>query len=168
MLTHSRAVVSQVGYIEGTREEPVRINLWLARSHNSMGPGQVDLRNPFGQLQPGLGNVMVSFQIPCRVTLHCFWTPCAWCSQTLVLGTNGESALPRDTVRSRDVARAQGPPVSCSPWRAEVRDHATGRSKYKVRVRGRLKYPWRVPVQGRVRVRFMSKEATGAKPTAGQ
>ena len=59
-----------------------------------------------------LGNDMVSFQVPCRVSLHLFRTPGAWCCQTLALGPLGERALARVRVRPRDVARAEATPVS--------------------------------------------------------
>ena len=49
-----------------------------------------------------------------------------------------------------------------------MRAHATGRLKCSVRVRGRLRFQWRVPIRGRVRVRVRSQEGPGAEPTAGQ
>ena len=55
-------------------------------------PDQVGLRHPLGQLQTGLGNDMVSFQVPCRVSLHRFWSPGGWCCPTLELRPHGERA----------------------------------------------------------------------------
>ena len=40
---------------------PVRISLLLPSPHNSLGCWSRRLRNPLGQMQPGLGNDMVSF-----------------------------------------------------------------------------------------------------------
>ena len=40
-----------------------------------MGHWSVGLRDPLVQLQPGLGNDMVMFQVVCQVILHLFWTP---------------------------------------------------------------------------------------------
>ena len=91
---------------------PLRFSLWLPRPHMSMGPGRGGLWNPLGQLQPGLGDNMVSFQVPCRVRLHRFWTPGTWCCQTLELGPHGERALARVRVWSRNVARAEATLVS--------------------------------------------------------
>ena len=73
-------------------------------------PDRGNLQNPLGQLAPGLGKDMVSFQVLCRVSLHCFWTTGAWCCQTLELGPHEERALARVRVRSRDVARAEATP----------------------------------------------------------
>ena len=68
---------------------PVRIPHWLPRPHTSISPWVGGLLNPLGQLKPGLGNDMVSFQVPCRVTMHRFWTPGVWCCQTLGFGPMG-------------------------------------------------------------------------------
>ena len=38
----------------------------------NMAPGQGGLRIPLGQLQSGLGNDMLSCQVPCRVSLHAY------------------------------------------------------------------------------------------------
>ena len=77
---------------------PIKTSLWLPISHKSMAPCRVSLRNPLGQLQSGLGNVMVRFHIPFRVTLYCFWTPATWCCQRFI-------------VRSREVARVEATSV---------------------------------------------------------
>ena len=131
-------------------------------------PGRGGLRYPLGQLQPGLGNDMVSFQVACHVSLHRFWTLDAGYCQTLVLGPHGERALGRVRVMSRDVDRSGMNLVSWPQSRGEVRAHATGRVKCKVRVRGRLRFRWRVVFQDRVRNNVRSQEAPGSETTAGQ
>ena len=54
---------------------PVRIPLWLPRPHMLFIPRSRRPPQSSRELQPGLGNDMVSFQVPCRVSLHRFWTP---------------------------------------------------------------------------------------------
>ena len=49
-----------------------------------------------------------------------------------------------------------------------MRAHATRRHKCRVRVRGTLRFHWRFPDRGSFRVRDMSQQVPGAKPTAGQ
>ena len=58
----------------------------------------------------------------------------------MILGPDGEGALARVRVRSRDVARAEATPVSRSPMRAEVRAHVTVQHKCWARVRGQLRF----------------------------
>ena len=61
--------------MEGTREG--------AGQHPSLAAKAIHLDPPWSrrppqssrELQPGLGNDMVNFQVPCRVSLHRFWTP---------------------------------------------------------------------------------------------
>ena len=56
---------------------PIRI-IFCIQGHTSLwAPGLGGFRDPLGQLQPGLGNNMMSFQFPCQGTLHCFWNPVA-------------------------------------------------------------------------------------------
>ena len=130
-------------------------------------PGWGGFRNPLGQLQPGLGNDMLRFHVPCHVSLHRFWTRDAWFVQRLELDPHGERALARIRVRSRDVSSAEATQVSWSPSRADVKAHARRRLKCRVRVQGSLRFWWRLPVKGHVRVRVRSQEAPGAEPTAG-
>ena len=72
-----------------------------------LAPGRGGLRNPLGQLQPGLGNDMMSFQVACGVNLHRFCTPGVWCCQTLELGPRGERALVRVRVWTRDIGKCR-------------------------------------------------------------
>ena len=109
---------------------------------------------------------MDSFQVPCPVSLYCLWTPGTWCCHILVLGPLGESALARVRFLSRDVARAEATLVSYSSSRPEVRAHAMGQLKCRVRDRGWLSFQCRVLVLGKVR--FRSQETPGAEPTVGQ
>ena len=88
----------------------VRIRFGCQCHTRRWSPGWLGLRNPLRQLQPGLGNDMVSFQIPCRVSLHHFWTPGVWCCQTLVLGPLGERAFSRVRVLSSEVAKVDATP----------------------------------------------------------
>ena len=74
--------------------------------------GRGGLWNPLGQLQPGLGNHMLSFQVTCRLSLHRSLTPVAWCCHTFVLGPHREKAIARIRVQPRDVARAEATLVS--------------------------------------------------------
>ena len=90
----------------------VRISLWLPRPHNSMGTWSGSPQESLRQLKHGLCNDIVSFHVPCQVTLHPFPTPGASCSQILVLGRHGERALAGVVLRSRDVTRAEVTPVS--------------------------------------------------------
>ena len=122
--------------------------------------------NPLGQLQPGRGNYMVSFQVPSRVSLHHIWTPGPWCCQTMELGPHGERALARVRVPTREVARAEATLILWSPSSAEVSVHVRRWLNCRVWVRGRLRFWWSVHVRGRVRVR--SLEAPDGKPTSGQ
>ena len=91
---------------------PVRISPWLPIPHTSIAPWLGGFRNILGQLQPGLGNDMVSFHVPCRVNLHHLCTPGVWCCQILVLDTHREIALGRVRVLSRDAAKAEATPFS--------------------------------------------------------
>ena len=109
---------------------------------------------------------MDSFQVPCPLSLYCLWTPGTWCCHILVLGPLGESALARVRFLSRDVARAEATLVSYSSSRPEVRAHAMGQLKCRVRDRGWLSFQCRVLVLGKVR--FRSQETPGAEPTVGQ
>ena len=59
----------------GHKTVPVRIPLWLPRPHMLFLPRSRRPPESSRELQPGLGNDMVSFQVPCRVSLHRFWTP---------------------------------------------------------------------------------------------
>ena len=88
------------------------ISLWLPRPHTSMGTWLGRPQESSRQLQPGMRNDMVSFQVPCQGSLHRFWTTGMWCCQTLVLGPHGERALARVRFLSRDVARAEAILVS--------------------------------------------------------
>lgn len=38
------------------------------------------LSNPLVQVPLGFGNGMVMFPVPCQVSLHRIWGPCAWFS----------------------------------------------------------------------------------------
>ena len=73
----------------------VRIRLWLPRPHTSIRPWLTRRLESSRQLQPGLGYDIVRFQVPCRVSLHHFWTTGGWCCQRLELGPHGDRALPR-------------------------------------------------------------------------
>ena len=88
------------------------ISLWVQRPVNSVGQWLGRPQESSWAAAAGPGNDIVSFQVPCRVTLYQFWTPGAWCSQRLELGPHGEGALARVRVLSRDVARAEATPVS--------------------------------------------------------
>ena len=81
---------------------------------------------------------------------------------------HGERALPRVRIQPWDDTRADASVVSGSPSTAEVRAHAGRQLNCRVRFRGRLRFWWRSPVQGRVRVRVRSQEVPGPVPTAGQ
>ena len=83
----------------------VRIRFWLPRPHTSICPWSRRPPESSRELQPGLGNDMVSFRVPCRVNLLRFWIAGAWCCQMLELGPHGERALPRVRFRSMDIAR---------------------------------------------------------------
>ena len=73
--THSRAVISPRAELRTQGTVSVRIPLWQPRPHmlfltRSRRPPETSR-----ELQPGLRNDMVSFQVPCRVSLHRFCTP---------------------------------------------------------------------------------------------
>ena len=110
---------------------------------------------------------MVSFQFPCRVSLHRFRIPGTWCCQTLELGPHGEkpqlglgfcpgtSRWPSDSrlVISLQVS-SEGPCQS--------------RLNCRVRDQGRLRFRWRVWVRGRFRVRVSSQELQAPNPQQGR
>ena len=50
---------------------------------------------------------MLSFPVPCRVSLHCFWRPGAWCCHMMELGPYNETAIARFRIQPMDVARAK-------------------------------------------------------------
>ena len=126
---------------------PGRIRLCSSRQHNSMSAWSRKPQKSSLAAVTGMGNDMVSFQIPYRVTLQTFWTPDVWCCQTLGLGPHGETALARVRFRSRDVTRAEATLVRRSVSRPEMSAHATGRLKWRVKFRGRLRFRWRVPTR---------------------
>ena len=90
----------------------VRIRLWLPRPHTSLGPWSRRPLDPLRQLQPGLRSSMVSFQAPCQVSLHRFWTPGTRSCQRLDLGPYGQRALARVTIRPRHTSMAEATAVS--------------------------------------------------------
>ena len=96
----------------GTRVVPARVSLWVPWPEALWAIGRVYLRNHLGQLQPGLGNDMVMFQVICQVILHRLWTPGVWCCQTLVLGPHGVRALARVRVLYGEFVRTDMTPVS--------------------------------------------------------
>ena len=146
---------------------PVRVCL-CHRHTRDWVHGQGGLRNPLKTAAVGPGKR--HGELPCSIPshMHCFWIPAAWCCQTLELVPHGERALARVRVHSWDVPRPEANPVSGSPSRPEVRAHTRMRLNCRDRVRGRLKFQWRFPVQGSVRVRFRSQEDPVSEPTAGQ
>ena len=59
---------------------PVMLILWVPRpascvDHSSVGSQQPPCAGPLG-----FGNGMVMFPVPCQVSLHHIWGPCAWFS----------------------------------------------------------------------------------------
>ena len=96
---------------------PVRIPLWLPRPHMLFN---VWSRRPPESLRAaaaGPGKLQASFQYPCRVSLHRFRIPGAWCCHTFELGPHGERALARATF---------GPWTSPGPKRLRSRDLPRG------------------------------------------
>ena len=67
------------------------MSLCLPRPHNSMRPWSGRPQEFFRAISASPGKRHGElFQVPCRVTLHRFWTPGAWCCQSLVLRPHGE------------------------------------------------------------------------------
>ena len=54
---------------------PVTIPLCLPWTHMLFLPWSRRAPESSQELQPGLGNDKVGFKVPCRVSLHRFWTP---------------------------------------------------------------------------------------------
>ena len=63
------------GLIEGTRDGAGQDPSLAATATHVVLPRSRRPPEFSRELQPGLRNDMVSFQVPCRVSLHRFWTP---------------------------------------------------------------------------------------------
>ena len=80
---------------------PVRLSLWVPAPASGVGHSLVGPQQHPVQLPLCFANDIVMFCVPCRVILHCFWAPYAWCSQTLDLGPYWKRALSRDRINQR-------------------------------------------------------------------
>ena len=97
-------VFSHVGF--GLHRERALARVRVRSRDFARASGRGGLRNPLVQLHPGLGNDMVSIQVPCQVSM-CPSGPQYMVLSHVGIGSTWEERLARVRVRARDIVRAE-------------------------------------------------------------